>query len=138
MSEERRIPEHLVKLLASSIETAERLDILLHLRAHPTRSFGARAVAAAVGGSSVQAEQHLAILCGRGFLTVSIGADLLYGYQPVSPAVDVALKEIEVLNRERRADLIATMQDTTERDPVHAFANAFLVRKRDRKGGNNE
>jgi len=138
MVEERKVPEHLLRLLASSIESVERLDILLYLREHRGKSFGARAVATALHVSSSFAEQHLAILCGRGFLTVSIGTDLLYGYQPVSPAIDAALQEVEDLNRDNRGAILATFKDRSERDPVHVFANAFLIRKPEKKGGKDE
>ena len=135
MSQSRKIPEHLARLLTSSIETVERLDILLYLRAHRGKSVGARAVATALHVSSSFAEQHLAIHCGRGFLTVSIGSDLIYGYQPVSAAIDAAMQEVADLSRDRRPDIIATLRDASDRDPVHAFANAFLIRKTDKKGG---
>lgn len=135
MAGARRIPEHLVKLLASSIETEDRLDILLFLRANAGQKFAAKALAAAFRGRNVDAAQHLAILCGRGFLGVSIGVDLLYGYAPLSPAVVAALDEIAELNRDHRADVVATLHDRAERDPAHAFANAFLVRKTDKKEG---
>ena len=135
MPEQRSIPEHLARLLTSSIESVERLEILLHLRAHRGKSFGARSVAHALQVSSAFAEQHLAILSGRGFLTVSIGTDLLYGYQPVSTAIDAAMQEIEDLYRDRRADIVTTLNSRAERDPVYVFANAFLIRKSDKKGG---
>lgn len=137
MAQERRIPEHIARLLTSSIETVERLDVLLHLRENSGKLFGARAVAQALHMSTAVAEQHLAILCGRGFLTVSIGSDLIYGYQPVSAAIDAAMQEVADLNRGRRQDVVATLQDASERDPVHVFANAFLIRKSDKKGGSD-
>lgn len=121
MPEQRSIPEHLARLLTSSVESVERLEILLHLRAHRGKSFGARAVAHALHVSSVFAEQHLTILCGRGFLTVSIGTDLLYGYQPVSAALDAAMQEVEDIYRDRPAAVVATLNSHAERDPVTVF-----------------
>ncbi|MBX3208551.1 MAG: hypothetical protein KF764_26195 [Labilithrix sp.] len=135
MSDERSIPEHLAPLLTSSIESVERLEILLHLRARRGKTFGARAVAEALRVSSVFAEQHLAILCGRGFLEVSIGSDLIYGYQPVSAALDAALQEIEELYRDRRADVVAVLKSPLARDPAEVFADAFLIRKPTKKKG---
>ena len=134
MPEERRIPEHIARLLTSSIETVERLDVLLHLRANKEKSFAAKTVAQALHMSTAVAEQHLAILCGRGFLTVSISTDLIYGYQPVSAAIDAAMKEVADLTRDHRQDVVATLRNASARDPVHAFANAFLIRKTDKKG----
>jgi hypothetical protein len=119
MSDREALPEHLASLLASSIESAERLAILMHLRAHRAKALSARTVGTALHISTALAEQHLAALCGKGFLTVTIGSDLVYAYQP-SPAVDAALDELEELSAKRRAD------------PARAFADAFLIRK---KGG---
>lgn len=137
MSDERSIPEHLAQLLASSVETVERLEILLHLRARKGKSFGARAVAEALRVSSAFAEQHLAILCGRGFLKVSISSDLIYGYQPVSAAIDSAMQEIEDLYRERPADIAAVLRSANDRDPAHVFADAFLIRRPSKKRGDD-
>lgn len=123
------IPEHLVKLLTSSIEAVERLDIVLYFRANPGRSYGARAIAKGLGGSVGTIEKHLAILCGRGFLTVSIGADLLFAYQPVSASVHTALGEIEKLNRESRAELVSTLEKHVGHDSAQTFANAVLMKK---------
>ena len=126
-----RIPEHLVNLLTSSIETIERLDIVLHFRANPGRSYGARTVAKALGASVRTTEKDLAVLCGRGFLTVNIGADLLFAYQPVSGSVDAALGEIEILNREIRRELVAMLAKHEGSDSVQTFANAVLLKKSD-------
>jgi predicted ArsR family transcriptional regulator len=128
MQDDGKIPEHVARLLASSIESEQRLDILLHLRASPGKSFTARAVAATLPISSASAEQHLAILCGRGFLTVSIGSDLLYAYQPVSPAIDAAVAEIERLVHTCRGAVVAALREANGKDPVRAFANAFVIR----------
>ncbi len=74
------------------------------------------------------------MLCGRGFLSVSIGSDHLYGYKPVSPTIEVALAEIAQLNDRSREAILASFAAPTGRDSLHAFANAFLVRKSDKKG----
>jgi hypothetical protein len=130
---ERPIPEHVARLLASSVETTERLEVLLHLRSARGREIGARAVAAACHLGVAAVEEHLAILCGRGFLTVSIGSDLRYAFQPISPTIEEVLDEVAELHATRRADVIAALGDARGRDPVRAFANAFLLRKNDRK-----
>jgi hypothetical protein len=130
-----RIPEHIARLLASSIESVERLDILFHLRATPKHAFSAKEVATQLHMPTHAVEQHLAILCGRGFLTVSIANDLLYSFRPVSPAIAEALNELEEIKRARRADVIAALEARDGKDPVRAFANAFLIRGK--KGGND-
>jgi hypothetical protein len=134
MADGRNIPEHVARLLASSIESVERLDILLHLRSVRGKACGARAVAAACHVKTSAVEEHLAILCGRGFLTVSIGSDLLYAFQPISPTIDKVLDEVAKLSVTHRAEVEAAMRNTRDRDPVRAFANAFLLRRDAKKG----
>lgn len=126
-----RIPEHAARLLTSSIESIERLDLLLHLRAEAPHAFGARALAAALHVTPQTVETDLAVLCGRGFLTVNIGSDLLYAYKPVSTAIEEVLAELEALNRVQRADIVSALAARTSRDSGHAFANSVLVRKRE-------
>lgn len=105
-----RIPEHAAKLLTSSIESVERLDVLLHLRAEVPHALSARAVATTLRLSPRVAEAHLAVLCGRGFLKVNFGNDLLYAYNPVSASLDEVMAELEALNRSQRADLVAALR----------------------------
>lgn len=130
-----KIPEQVARLLTSSIESVERLDVLLHLRADPKRALNAKTLAAQLKLPSPIVEQHLAILCGRGFLAVNIGSDLQYSYKPISPAIDQVLHELAELNRVRRPDVVAALEAKDGRDPVRAFANAFLIRGR--KGGDD-
>lgn len=131
------IPEHVTRLLASSIESVERLDLLLHVRAVRGKRVTARSLAGALGLPIAAAEQHLAILCGRGFLNVTIGSDLLYTYQPLCPTIDDVLAEIETLSRHRRAEIVAALGDGHGRDPVRAFADAFVLRRLDSRGSRN-
>jgi hypothetical protein len=122
-----KVPEHVARLLASSVETVERLDLLLYLRGLEGKAVAAKTVANARQTSIVSTEQNLAILCGRGFLTVNIGNDLLYAYQPISPTIDAVLGEVDTLVRDCREDVLKALLDDRGRDPVRAFANAFLV-----------
>lgn len=127
-------PEHLARLLTSSIETLERLEILCLLRATRPKTFTARAVATELAISTATAETALAMLCGRGFLTVSIANDLFYSYAPVSPTIDTALEDVVKLLASDRAKVVDVLRAGRGRDPAHAFANAFLVRKKDGDG----
>ena len=127
-------PEHLARLLTSSIETEERLDVLCLLRRLRPRTFTAKGVATELSIAPSKAEQALAMLCGRGFLTVNIANDLFYSYAPISPTIDKALEELTDLIAKDRARVIDVLHRKHARDPAHAFANAFLVRKKDGDG----
>jgi hypothetical protein len=127
-------PEHLARLLTSSIETEERLNVLFLLKRSRPRTFTAKGVATELSIPASRAENALAMLCGRGFLTVNIATDLFYSYAPVSPTIDKALDElVKHLDRDR-ARVIDALNKKDGRDPAHAFANAFLVRKKDGDG----
>jgi hypothetical protein len=127
-------PEHLARLLTSSIETVERLDVLCLLKKARPRTFTSKGVAAELGIPSSKAETALAMLCGRGFLTVNIANDLFYSYAPVSPTIDKALDELVTLLQKDRIRVLEVLNNQHGRDPAHAFANAFLVRKKDGDG----
>ena len=127
-------PEHLARLLTSSIETEERLDVLCLLKRARPRTFTAKTIASELAIPSSKAETALAMLCGRGFLTVNIASDLFYSYAPVSPTIDKALDELVVWIAKDRGRVIEALNRKDVRDPAHAFANAFLVRKKDGDG----
>lgn len=127
-------PEHLARLLTSSIETQERLDVLCLLKRSRPRTFTAKSVATELSIPTSRAETALAMLCGRGFLTVNIANDLFYSYAPVSPTIDKALDDITQLYDRERSRVIEVLAKKHGRDPAHAFANAFLVRKKDGDG----
>lgn len=128
------LPDHLARLLLSSIETEERLDVLCLLKKARPRTFTAKTVASELGVVSSKAENALAMLCGRGFLTVTIANDLFYAYAPVSPSMDEALDEIVKLLDADRSRVVDVLKKRLGRDPVQAFADAFLVRKKDGDG----
>jgi hypothetical protein len=127
-------PEHLARLLTSSIETEERLDALCLLKRARPRTFTAKGVASELNLALSKAENALAMLCGRGFLTVTIANDLFYSYAPISPTIDEALDELVQLLASDRTRVLDVLRKQHGRDPAHAFANAFLVRKKDDDG----
>jgi hypothetical protein len=127
-------PEHLARLLTSSIETEERLDVLCLLKRARPRTFTAKAVGSELGIAVGKAENALAMLCGRGFLTVTIANDLFYSYAPVSPTIDKALDDLVKLLAKDRNRVLDVLKKQHGKDPAHAFANAFLVRKKDDDG----
>lgn len=126
--ESEPIPERLVELLRVAIESEARLAVLLHLRRHMPKGFTAAAVGAALYTSPASAERDLALLCGRGFLAVTLGVDLLYTYRPVKPNLDAEVAELERLWSERPAEVTRILR-RLDTDPATAFADAFRLRK---------
>lgn len=124
-----QLPEHLAKILAS-IETEERLEVLRLIRAGRPKTYSARTIAKELSLSPAVAESALAMLCGRGYLTVSIATDLFYAYAPISLALDEALDAIFALYRDDRAEVVRALGRPSVKGAAHTFANAFLVRKK--------
>lgn len=122
------LPEPVRDLLANVIETTERLDVLLLLyRAHP-KGFAASAVAKHLHLLPANAETALAMLCGRGLLTVTIANDLVYAYAPVTPELGQAVDAIAALDvaDDTRGQVRGVLRGGHARDPARAFAAAFL------------
>lgn len=128
------IDPEIARILTSAVESVERLEVLLVLRRERPQAFTAKALRrhVAVNGSL---DTHLAILCGRGFLGVNLGNDLVYVYQPISPRIDHQAEEIAALWASRRSDVEALLEGRAT-TPAQDFADAFrLGRKRDDQDG---
>lgn len=128
-------PEH-ERLLTVAVETVERLELLLVLRRERPRAFTAKVLRSelSVGGP---VDSNLAFLCGRGFLGVTIGNDLVYDYRPISPKIEQQVTDIAEAWKTRRADVVATLGGggaRATRDAASAFADAFRIRRRDDDG----
>ena len=117
------------RLLAHVVETAERLEVLLLLRREQPSSFTAKTLCRLVSIAPSTADTHLAVLCGRGFLGVTIGSDLTYSYQPISPKIDQQVATLAQLCKERRAEVVALLGKSRAVSPATAFADAFRFRK---------
>lgn len=123
----------IVRLLAVAVESVERLEILLALRrAHP-RSMTGKVLAHTLSISATSVDTHLAILCGRGFLGVTIGNDLVYTYKPISSKIERQVEDLADLWATRRRD-VESMLAASSPSAASAFADAFRFRKKDRDG----
>jgi hypothetical protein len=126
----------LQRILSVAVESVERLEILLLLRRDQPKTFTAKTLRAQLSITAASLDTHLAILCGRGFLGVTIGNDLVYTYRPISAKIDQQVAEIAALWTTRRADVEAVFRERGEHDPVQIFADAFrFKRKGDRDDG---
>ena len=129
------IDPELARILTTAVESVERLEILLVMRREQPRAFSAKALRAHLAVAGAALDTHLAILCGRGFLGVTIGNDLVYAYQPISPRIDQQATDLAALWASRRSDVEALLNGRAK-TPAQDFADAFLFgRKRDGKDG---
>lgn len=119
------------RILSTIVESAERLELLLLLRREQPKTFTARSLRGQLPAIPTPAlDTHLAILCGRGYLGVTIGNDLVYTYRPISEKIDQQVAAIAALWSSRRADVEALFKDRGKRDPVQMFADAFRFKRR--------
>jgi hypothetical protein len=122
------------RLLRVAIESVERLEILLVMRRDQPKAFTAKVLRGTLSINAAAADTHLAILCGRGFLGVTIGNDLVYTYRPISARIDQHVAEIARLWAERRPDVLTLLNHAPPASAASAFADAF----RFRKGGDDD
>lgn len=122
------IDEDVARLLGGVIENHARFEVLRLLHRERRRSFTARDVALKLGVNPASVEQDLALLCGRGLLSVTIANDLRYSYRPGNETLDAEIERLMRLWAERRDDVEALLKGT---DPVRAFAAAFRIRRND-------
>lgn len=112
----------------------ERLELLLLLRRERPRTFTAKSLRSTFSVAGA-VDSNLAFLCGRGFLGVTIGNDLVYDYRPISPKIDQHVTEIADAWKTSRAEVAALLRAPTgSRDAASAFADAFRIRRRDDDG----
>jgi hypothetical protein len=123
------LPPNIERLLTVAVESPERLEVLLLLRRNRPKTFTSRTVGRELYVTPASAERDLALLCGRGFLSVTIGNDLLYSYKPVTAELEASVDRLLAIYDERKADVLAALQDRQAHDPVRAFADAFKLRK---------
>ena len=122
------------RLLRVAVESVERLEILLAMRREQPKAFTAKMLRSTMAISGAAADTHLAILCGRGFLGVTIGNDLVYTYRPISTKIEHQVTEIARLWQQRRAEVAALLTNGRATNAANAFANAFRFRKDDDDG----
>jgi hypothetical protein len=121
-------------LLKAAIESVARLEILLMMRRDRPRSTTAKALAHVLSMRGAEIDTHLAVLCGRGFLGVTIANDLIYTYKPISPKIEQQVTDLARLWSTRRADVEAIL-DGSPPTPANVFADAFRFRKKDGRDG---
>lgn len=123
------LPDSVKAFLQSSVSSVEELEILLLLRAHPSRCWTVEQVSDEVRSGASSAATRLEDLRGRGLVDVHEGALRNYSYAMQTADVETALAGVErayTTHRHRVIDLI--FSKPIER--IRVFASAFDFRKR--------
>jgi DNA-binding MarR family transcriptional regulator len=122
------IPEEVLRFIETNVDSIEQLEILRLLGEQPERQWSAVNIAAEsqIQVSAIGAE--LAALESRGLLkTMPIEGNLHCAYDVRTPEIEVSLKQLLQLYKERPVTLIKIVYARTDR--LKAFADAFRVRK---------
>ncbi|MGH8259793.1 MAG: hypothetical protein ACREUG_08890 [Steroidobacteraceae bacterium] len=128
-------------LLSERIESYEELEILLALERARGTSKSADELSAALHVGSALIEPALRALEAHGLIArrdaPQLGAG--YGYEPATPALDEAVRELARAYREQPIPVIRLMSENAiqrvRTGAVRAFADAFILRRDKNDGG---
>jgi hypothetical protein len=121
-------PEDVKRFVVEHIDSVEQLEVLLLLRADPSREWDAAAVSHALCTSPESVAKRLAGLRTRGLLAGGEGDGGRYRYGPATAEHDRLAGALAEAYRERRVAVI-TLIYSKPADQVQAFADAFKLRK---------
>lgn len=122
------LPDDVERFISEHVDSLAQLEILLLLRARPSKEFQPAEVTAELRLGPATAPERLADLSSLGILAVQ-GDPPRYRYAPTS---DEARRVIDALARcyaERRV-VVITQIFSPRSDSVRSFADAFKLRRR--------
>lgn len=112
------------------IRSPEQLEILLLLLKDDRHWWSAEAVSQELGTTSASAAARLEEMASRNLLDVRISEQLCFRYAPVSPALDVVVRETARAYKEKPV-AVTTAIYSQPVDEIRAFADAFRIRKKE-------
>ncbi|MBN1203747.1 MAG: hypothetical protein JXB05_02340 [Myxococcaceae bacterium] len=127
------IPQRVQRFLSMHIDSIEKLEVLLLLRARADREWTAHEVSMELRITEASAEARLEDLSARRLL-VSSGSPPSYRYSPASPEDAQSVSELQDTYSTRRVSVISFIF-SKPLDKVRGFADAFRL-KRDKDEGN--
>lgn len=121
------LPEDVHRFLVRHIDSVEELEVLLHARQSPGRSWSAADMARELYSHPSSIEQRFQRLLGAGLLRES-GAGH-FQYAPRSAELDQVVARLADSYRERRVAVVSLIASKPIEN-VRAFSDAFRLRKR--------
>jgi predicted ArsR family transcriptional regulator len=119
-------PPRVQRFLQMHIDSVEKLEVLLLLRAQSSRTWTARAVALQLRIAEPSAQGRLEDLCERGLLACEQKDQ--FRYAPLSSTDAQAVDELAATYAQRRVSVI-TFIFSQPMDRIRSFANAFRLKK---------
>lgn len=119
------IPEHVLQFVRRFIKSVWTLDLLVHMRREPARSWTVDILARELRGNRPLVEDALASLTRAGLLKQD--ANGAYRYEPAAD-LDAIAAELERHYAERPVALIKAIASAPS-DKIQSFADAFRIKK---------
>lgn len=128
------LPPRVQRLITEHIDSIEKLEVLLLLRARAEHPWSAEAVSRELRISEASATRRLRDLAERGLLEADAASPPAYRYAPARSDDDADVAELARAYAERRVSVISFIF-SRPLDTVRGFADAFRI-KRDKDDDN--
>lgn len=127
------LPEDTKRFLEANIDSLDQLEILRVLGEDPQREWRAIDLADAVQAAPQTIGTHLAVLQGRGLLSLQTrDAELFCRHGPANAELTERVESLLQVYRERPVTMIKLVY-AAARDPLRTFADAFRLKKEKEK-----
>lgn len=123
-----QLPADIERLLRESVDSVEQCEMIVTMHQNGDRWWTAHTLASDLYLAPVTTGRDLEVLATRGFLEVQLRNELEYRMAPCSPAMGTAVRDLAVLYRTRRVDILSYLVRQKGRALKH-FADAFRIRR---------
>lgn len=127
------IPPRVQRFISTHIDSIEKLEVLLLMRARADREWNPRDVSMELRITEASAMARLQDLTARRLLVEHAGPPATYRYRPTSSEDEQAVAELQETYNTRRVSVISFIF-SKPLDKVRGFADAFRL-KRDKDDG---
>jgi hypothetical protein len=123
-----KIPKEVIAFVARYLPSVEHLEVFMLMQQRPVRSWSGAEVAEELNIANAAANDVLERLASDNFLDIKILNDVLYCFNPVTPALaQAAACCADSYHRDRIAMTKIVIAATIR--PMHDFAEAFRIKK---------
>jgi hypothetical protein len=128
-----RIPKEIRDFVARFLPSVEHLETFIALQRNTTKSWSAQDLCAELRIPESVAGDVLERLASHNFLDVRISNEILYRFNPATPALDASAAACADFYRRERIAMINLVMAATL-GPLHDFAEAFRIKKGGSRG----
>jgi hypothetical protein len=122
------VSERLRAFLQQRLASLDQIEVVLLLRSEPERSWTAMEVAEELRMAPEPAAMRLFLLASGGLIAFEPSAVPRYRYSGADAETQALIQELSaVFTADRGA--VASVVDTSSRDPLRSFADAFKLKK---------